>query len=248
MRNVKLTPIALAIALATPVALAIPATASAKDCCAAQNRSTIHLSSYGEVKQAPDMATISAGVQSDAITAKDAMAKNRRQMARVFATLKAAGIAEKDIQTSNLNLHPQWRHQKGVRPKVIGYKASNTVTVIVRDLGKIGPAIDAIVDAGSNQLNGVNFGISNPEAALDKARQQAAERLRAKAQLYARTMGYRVGKIVTMNESGGQRPAPQYKMARAAMADMAMESAPTPVAAGQMTMRVSLNATFELVR
>ncbi len=257
MRNAKntqhprpLTQLLVVPALAIGVMalpLLSPQPAQAQSCCKSDDQSVLNLSAYGEVKQAPDMATVSAGVQTDALTAEEAMRQNRTQMNQVFRALERLGIADKDIQTSNLTLSPQWQHSNNQRPRVVGYRAANTVTVIVRDLTKVGPAIDAVVGAGSNSLHGVNFALSNPEEALNEARREAAKALREKAQLYAQAMGYRLGRIIRLNEQGGNSPAPQYKAARAMMAEASMD-APTPVAPGEMTMRISLSGQFELLR
>lgn len=236
------------LALIAPLMIAAPA--MAQQCCTPQVQpTTINLNAFGEVKRAPDMATLNAGVQSEGKTADAAMLDNRARMGRVFAALKAAGIADKDIQTSGLNLNPQWSYEQGKKPRILGYTASNTVTVIVRDLTRVGAALDAIVDAGSNTINGVSFGLSNPEAAMDAARKAAAEAFKHKAEVYAAGLGYRIGRLVNVNENGGYapQPYPMPMMAKMAMADSA-EMAPTPVAAGEMTLRVDLNGSYELVK
>ncbi len=240
----------LALALAATPIFSTPAAAQPAAACCAQpvQPTTLNLSAFGEVKRAPDMATLSAGVQSEGKTAALASGDNRARMARVFAALKAAGIADKDIQSSGLSLNPQWSYEQGKKPRILGYQAHNTVTVMVRDLAQVGAALDAIVDAGSNSINGVSFGLANPEAALDEARRAAAKALQGKANLYATSLGYRVGRLVTLNEGGSYDPRPQpMMMAKAVMMDGA-EAAPTPVAPGEMTLRIDLNAVYELVR
>lgn len=239
----------LALVVAAAPWQGAPALAQTAACCAQpQQPSTMTLSAFGEVKRAPDMATLSAGVQSEGKTAAMASGDNRVRMARVFAALKAAGIADKDIQTSGLSLNPQWSYEQGKKPRILGYQAHNTVTVMVRDLAQVGAALDAIVDAGSNSINGVSFGLANPEAALDEARRAAAKALQSKANLYAGALGYKVGRLVNLGEGGGYDVRPQpMMMAKMAMMDSA-EAAPTPVAPGEMTLRIDLNAVYELVR
>ncbi|TXI86857.1 MAG: DUF541 domain-containing protein, partial [Cupriavidus sp.] len=151
---------------------------------AAFKATTFSLSAYGETRVAPDMATINLGVQTDAPTAAEALKANGTRMNQVMAALKKAGIAERDIQTSNLNLNAQYAYEQNQPPKLTGYQASNQVTVTVRDLSKLGAAVDATVNAGANTVNGISFGLVNPQAAEDAARLEAVKALQAKAELY----------------------------------------------------------------
>ena len=131
---------------------------------------TLNLSAYGETKVAPDMATITLGVMTQGKTAAEAMGANATRMAAVMASLHKAGIADKDIQTSNLNLSPQYRYVENAPPILTGYQASNTVTITVHDLKRLGAAVDASVDAGANQVQGIGFGLEDPTAAENAAR------------------------------------------------------------------------------
>lgn len=204
---------------------------------------TLNLSGYGETKIAPDMASISLGVNTEAVTAADALSANAARMNKVMAALTAAGIAAKDIQTSNLSLNAQYDYENNQAPKLRGYQASNTVTIIVRDLTKLGAAVDATVRAGANQVNGISFGVSNPEAAENAARQKAVKALMAKANLYATASGYKVSRLVSLSESGGyQQPQPMPMMA---MARMEKDGA-SPIAGGEMSLRIDVSAVYEL--
>ena len=206
---------------------------------------TLSLSASGEVSRKPDMATISTGVQTEAPTAAEALRLNAVRMNQVIAALKKGGIADRDIQTSGLSLNPQYVYQENLPPKLTGYQASNQVTIVVRDLTKLGLAVDAVVNAGANSVGGIGFGLQNSDAANDAARLDAVKALQAKANLYAQAMGYRVARLVTLSEGGGYSPPQPIPMLAMARMDKA-ES--TPVEAGELKVRIDINATFELVR
>lgn len=202
---------------------------------------TLNLSAQGEVKATPDTASINFGVMTEAKTAEEAMKLNRDRMNAVFAALKKLGIADKNIQTSNLNLNAQYDYPQNAPAVLRGYQASNRVTVKVDDLARLGSSIDAVVKAGINQIDGINFGLKDSKAAEDNARKAAVATLTQRADLYASAMGYKVKRIVTLSESGGYAPQPVYKtMARAEMMDS------TPIAAGELNIAISVSAEFEL--
>jgi uncharacterized protein YggE len=207
---------------------------------------TLNLAAFGETRLAPDMATINLGVMTQARTAVDAMQANATRMAQVMATLKKAGIAAKDIQTSGLNLNPQDVYEQNVPPRLTGYQASNQVTVIVHDLARLGAAVDATVTAGANQVNGVSFGLNDPTAAENAAREDAVKALQAKADLYARATGYRVSRLVSLSEGGGYSVPPPMPMMAAQMKREAM--ADTSVSPGELRVRVDVSGLYELTR
>jgi hypothetical protein len=235
---------ALLAATAAPAALAQAAPPAAETMFRA---TTLNLAAYGETRVAPDMATISLGVTTQAATAQAAMQANATQMTKVVDALKRAGIAAKDIQTSGLNLNPQYVYQENQPPKLTGYQASNQVTVIVHDLARLGPAVDATVSSGANQVNGISFGLDDPTAAENAAREQAVKALADKAQLYARATGYRVARLVTLSEGGGAYPI-QPPMPMADFASARMAKAGTPVSAGELKVRVDITGLYELAR
>ena len=204
---------------------------------------TLNLSAYGEVKAAPDQATVSMGVQTEASSAAKAMADNARRMSEVTAALRRAGIDGKDIQTSGLNLNPQYAYEQNLPPRLTGYQASNQVTVTVYDLARLGQTLDAVVSVGANQINGVSFGLKDPQAAEDSARLKAVKALQAKAQLYAGAAGYRVGRLVNLSEGGGY--APPRPMA---MMAMRAEAKSTPVEPGELSVRIDVSGLYELAR
>ena len=196
----------------------------------------------GEVRRVPDIAHISTGVVTQAQTASAAIQQNAEQMQRVRAALRRAGIADRDIQTSALNLNPEYRYQDNQPPVLTGYRASNQVTVRFRDIENTGKILDALVSQGANQINGPNWSIDNEDQAMDEARADALTKARARADLYARALGKRVTRIVAVSETGAVRPMPlPYAMAEARGAD-----ASTKIDPGEQTVGATLSVTFEL--
>jgi len=208
----------------------------------------------GRVTRAPDIATFSAGVVSQGKTASEALAANAADMSRVIAALKRAGIADKDIQTSNLSLNPVYQPQRNMpdgtieppQPRIVGYQANNSVNVRQRNLKDYGKVIDTLVTAGANQVNGPSFEVENPDPVLDAARAAAMQKARARAELYAHAAGLRVSRILSINESGGWSP-PQPVMYRMAAMEAAPPAPPSPVQAGELQMSMNVTVQFELV-
>jgi hypothetical protein len=202
----------------------------------------LDVSATGTSTRRPDVATISAGVVTQAPKAGDAMAANARAMTAAIAALKRAGVADRDIQTQSISLQPQYRYGDNQPPQLTGYQASNRVSVRLRDLQGAGGVIDALVSAGTNQIEGPTLIVEHPEAALDEARAKALATARARAELYAKAAGLTVRRIVRISESDGAPPIirPMAMMARA----KTMES--TPVEAGEQELTVNLSVVFEL--
>ena len=238
-----------ASALALALAVSAPTLAQAQtmpDIQALVAAPTFSLSASGEVRIAPDMATITTGVQTQAATAQEAMAQNRAQMNQVIAALRRQGIEERDIQTSGLNLNAVYDYPQNEQPRLRGYQASNQVTIRVRDLDNLGRSIDAVVSAGANQINGIAFGLSDPRAAEDQARRAAVQALQAKAQLYADATGLRLVGLRTLSEGGGYQPPAPVMYARAEAMDMAGGS--TPVQGGELVIRIDITGVYEVSR
>jgi len=206
---------------------------------------TLNLSAFGETKVAPDIATITLGVSVEGPTAAEAMRQNRARMTATLQALKAQGIADKDIQTSNLNLAAQYQYEQNKPRRLTGYQASNLVAITVRDLAKLGTTVDAVVAAGANEINGIGFGLANPQAAEDAARQAAVKALAAKAGLYATATGHRVQRLVNLSESGGYAPQPPRPMA---MMKMVADAGPTPIEGGEISVRIDVSGVYELGR
>jgi uncharacterized protein len=237
---------AAVIGLSAPAAVAQSAPTAPMQVHAMAAQPALNLSAHGEVKVAPDMATITFGVVTEAPTAQAAMADNARRMTEVFAALRRAGIEERDIQTSGLNLSAQYDYVQNEPPRLRGYQASNRVTVQVMDIDATGRVADAVVAAGVNQIDGIGFGLKDPKAAEDQARVLAVRALQDKARLYAQALGVELGPIRSLNEGGGYQPQPPMPVF--ATARMEMADASTPVAAGQLTVRIDITGTYDIGR
>lgn len=203
------------------------------------------ISAQAEAKRVPDIATLSAGVVTQAADANAALRANAEQMSKVVAAIKAAGIAERDIQTSGISLNPQYRYAENQPPVITGYQANNNVNITVRDIAKLGKIIDALVATGANQVNGPSFDVDDKESAYDEARRAAVEKAKGRAEMYAKTLGMRVRRIVSISEGGGYgppRPMPMMAMR------MEKAQADTSVSPGENTLSVNLEVIFELGR
>ncbi|WP_300376297.1 SIMPL domain-containing protein [Henriciella sp.] len=242
---------ALAIAAATalvtaPASFAHEEAASASHPNSIQPETTLSVSASGEVSRAPDMVTITAGVQTDSPTASEAMSQNATRMEGVYAALAEAGVEERNMQTSSLSLQPRYDYsgrEDGSPPKVVGYTASNQLTVTVNDLENLGQTMDAVVAQGGNTISGINFELEDPSEARDEARRKAVEKAMARAELYAEATGYSVARIVTINEtSSSQPPRPMAMMAMRAESGQA----DTKVSGGEVGYSVNVDITFEL--
>ena len=110
-------------------------------------------------------------------------------MTKVIAAIRAAGVAERDIQTTGINIHPTYRHVENEEPRISGYSANNSVSLKVRDIAKLGEVLDALVASGANNVSGPSFGIDQPEAVYDEARRKALEQARRRADMYAESLG-----------------------------------------------------------
>jgi uncharacterized protein YggE len=164
-------------------------------------------------------------------------------MAKVLTALKSAGIAEKDMQTSRLSLFPQYAQQTRPNPGpnvVSGYRASNRVTIRVRDVTKVAGAIDTLVSSGANEVGGINFMVTKASQLLDDARTQAIADARRKAEIYAKAAGVTLGAPINISEDSGSAPAPMM------LRKMAADVASAPVAQGEEVLRVNVSVSWEI--
>lgn len=247
-RSLFAAPAAAIVLLSAGAALPAAACAQAPGSSPAETQvepGRLTLSATGEVAAAPDMASVTSGVVTEADTAQDAVRANAEAMTAVFAALEEAGIAERDIQTSNFRVSPvysSYNSRSGEARRITGFEASNTVSARVRDVDAVGGVIDALVGAGANQLQGVNFGLEDRQAAEDEARRRAVAELERLSALYAEAAGLKVGRLVSLSEQqnySGPRPV-------MAMRAEAMDAAPTPIAGGELAISVRLNAVYEI--
>jgi uncharacterized protein YggE len=235
------------LAAALLAAAAMPAAAEAQQAPSITQTiagTRLDVNATGEVTRVPDLAIITAGVVTRSATAGGAIQQAATRMARVREALRQAGIADRDIQTSNISLEPQYTYANNQPPKLNGYAATNQLSIRFRDIENTGKILDALVAQGANQINGPNLTIDKPEAALDEARAKAVAAARARADLYARSLGMRVARVVSVSESGGSFPVPppmpMYARAEAAQA------ADSKIEAGEQKLQVNLAITFEL--
>ncbi|MES2336802.1 MAG: SIMPL domain-containing protein [Pseudomonadota bacterium] len=237
-----MTKLVLAAALA---AVPLPAAAQVAAQPAVMIDGTIlDISATGKTARVPDVATIRAGVVTQAPTAAAALSDNAARVQRVLAALKSAGVADRDIQTATISLQPQYKYGENVAPVITGYQASNTVSVRFRDVAKSGTILDALVRQGANQIEGPNLSIDKPEAAEDEARIDAVAKARARAELYAKAAGLRVERIVSISETGGDMPQPPMPVMMQSMRGKA--AADTAVAAGEQDVVISVSVRFLL--
>jgi uncharacterized protein YggE len=221
----------LAAALGASALLAAPALAQSET-------PAISVTGEATISVPPDQAQVAAGVTSDGKTAREASEANNVTMGKVLLALKAGGIDGKDIQTSRLSLQPQSAPNRNANA-IAGYRASNQVTVRVRDITKVASTIDLLVGAGANDIGGINFMVSQASKLLDDAREQAVADARRKAEIYAKAAGVTLGAPLSIAEEGAPAPVFRGKMALAPMAA-------TPVAQGEETLSVTVSVSWAI--
>jgi uncharacterized protein len=231
----------LALALG---AAAFPATAGSAQMAPAFAGTRLEISATGEATRVPDVAIISAGVSTRQSTASAAIQENAVRMERVLAALKRAGIAERDVQTGSISLNPEYRYQDNQAPQLVGYTSSNQVSIRFRDIRNSGKILDALVAEGANQINGPSLTIDKPDEALDEARAKAIANGQARAEVYARTLGKRVVRLVSVSEGGGNFPVPPTVVM--AEARQMLPGADTKIVPGEQKLSVTLSMVFDL--
>jgi uncharacterized protein YggE len=201
----------------------------------------ISVTGEASISVPPDLALIDGGVSTDGKTAREASDTNNAAMGKVLLALKEAGILDKDIQTQRLSLQPQYAQQTRPGPNVIsGYRASNRVTIRLRDMTVVAPTIDKLVAAGANEIGGISFMVEKASKLLDDARGEAIADARRKAEIYASAAGVSLGAPLSISENGGGAPAPMvFGKMRAAMA-------PAPVAQGEETLQVTVSVSWAI--
>lgn len=204
----------------------------------------ITVTGYGQIEAVPDVATLTLGATTTHKSAQTAMRENALKVEALLAVLAANGIEDRDIQTNNLSLHPQYDHRSNSSqgPQLTGYMATNTVAVRARDLDVLGTLLDQVLESGANQFHGLSFGLSEPQPYQDEARIEAVEDARRKAELYATAAGVVLGEVVTISESVQMPGRPMM------MEDMAMarSAAAVPIAAGEVATSATITIVYEL--
>ncbi|MFD0987820.1 SIMPL domain-containing protein [Methyloligella solikamskensis] len=221
--------------------LASPAMADDKE----QPR-TISITAEGVVESAPDLVEITAGVVSEGKTAKAALKENTERMTKVVAAMKKNGVAPKDLQTSTFSVQPVYQtHHKPeegrTTRKLTGYEVVNQVHLTVREVGKLGTILDELVSLGANKIDDISFGLDDPTEQKNEARKQAMKAAIAKAELYAKAAGAKLGKVMSISEND-YGPMPK----RSAMRMEAADAAPAPIEGGTTATSIQLNVTWEL--
>jgi uncharacterized protein YggE len=223
------------LALAAGTLLAVPTRAQTEP------PAMISVTGEAQVSVPPDLAQIDGGVTSEAKTAREASEANNAAMGKVLLALKGAGIEEKDYQTSRLSLQPQNSSSKPGGPStIVGYRASNRVTIRLRDITKVASVIDTLVGAGANDIGGINFMVSQASKLLDEARERAIADARRKAEIYARAAGVTLGAPLSITEGGASGPILYRRVA----APMAASGA--AVAQGEETLQVTVSVSWAI--
>jgi uncharacterized protein YggE len=192
----------------------------------------------GTIAAVPDSAVIRLGVSSQGKTARAASDANAKEMTVVLAAIKESGVADRDIQTTSLSLQPQYDPNKAGAPRLIGFQATNQVTIKIRDIGQLPAVLDRAIAAGANEMSGIEFVVSEQAKLLDKARIEAIADARRKAELYASAAGMKVGRVMAISEEGPTQTPRAYQTMRAGAA--------TPIAPGEQMLRAVVTVSYEL--
>ena len=235
MRRKLLLSVAAAVVLFTAAALAgvgRPGPASGAD-PGTTDPSVVTTSGHGSVSAIPDQAVVSAGVNTQAASAADALSQNAAAMQKVIAALKAAGGT--DLQTQEVSLYPQ-TDDKGT---VTGYSAQNTVSATAK-VADAGGLVDAAVGAGANTISGPNLSVSDQDELYRNALKQAVANAREKAEAIASAGGFSVGAVYSVSEQTASAPQPVFEAARVAKA------ASTPVEAGSQDVTADVTVSFSI--
>jgi uncharacterized protein YggE len=206
----------------------------------------VEVSGEGSVSVAPDFAQATLGVTTTGKTAGDALAANAKAANALVSLIKTEGVAPADIQTSAVSISPMFSQptpNQSTAPTITGYSVSNNVTVMVRDIPRLGALLDKAVTAGANSIYGVGFGHNNASALLDKARPLAVEDARRKAEIFASAGGARIGRLMVLTEEAARQPPIAFSRAYAYAA-----AAPTPIEPGEDRLTVTVTARFELTQ
>ena len=201
----------------------------------------ITVTGTGEVSEKPNMARVNIGVVTQLASASESLQSNSEAVDKVFATLRKFKIAEDDIQTSDFNIGPEYDYSRsGQPPRLIGYRVTNQVRVAVRRIDDLGKLLDAVVTAGSNQINEVGFEIDEVESFADTARKLAMADAHRKASLYANEAGVKLGTVLRIEEMSGPAPVLQGAVT------MAAEMRAVPMAPGRQIIRQVVRVTYAI--
>jgi len=214
----------------------------------------LNVQGSAEVRATPDEATVRLGVLAQEPTAREAQARANEIAAGILAGLEGLDIPPAEIQTSELRLtpvygpppKPQPAGTEPEEPKIVAYRATNVVTVRLEELDKVGPAIDAGLEAGANRLEGVTFGLRNDLPVRQEALRKAVTEAQAKAQALAQALNLELGEVLQVNEGGVNIRTPRFSEGMSMMRVEAASVAPTPVAAGQITVSAEVSIRYRI--
>jgi uncharacterized protein YggE len=201
----------------------------------------------GEVKVAPDRATVTIGVQSRAATAAAATAENSRKQKAVIDAIRKRGVPAEQIATMGFNVNPETQYDRNgqTAPKTLSYVVSNMVTIELTQLDLVGPVIDAGITAGANQIHGLDYRIANADSARRAALSIAVVRARGDAEVAARAAGGSLGQLIELLATDHQMPQPRYRMSDVMVS--AAAGAPVPVEPGMETVQASVTVRWQYV-
>jgi uncharacterized protein YggE len=231
--------IAALIALSSFLGAAAMSTAQAQ-----QNRQDrwVMVAGHGSVEAAPDTAHVTTGVVTEAANARDALTANNTAMRKVIDGLKAAGIADKDIQTQQFQIQPRYKNYKDRSGQQIeAYVVRNRVAITVRDLARLGNILDQAVTLGANEGSGISFSVSDAEKRKDEARKKAMENAMHRARLLVEAAKARLGPVLTITEEVINAPQPRPMVARSSMSADSV-----PIEGGSETLSVRVEVSFGL--
>ncbi|MEX2494860.1 MAG: SIMPL domain-containing protein [Woeseia sp.] len=223
-------------------ALAFAFVACTATAALAESRS-ITVTGQGEAFAKPDQAAVNAGIQTFAETVVQATRQNQAVVEKIFAALAEQDIPDKDIQTSNYSIWAEQDHHESRQGRIVGFRVSNIVSVTIGDIDKVGEVLAAVTNAGANTIHGIQFGVKEPAALEEKAREAAMRDARARAEALAQLAGVQLGEILTISTSSG--PISPGPMARRSM-EMA-DAAPAPgIAPGEQSVSVWIEARYAI--
>lgn len=233
--------------VAASALLALPAAAfAAPQIAITPAGPVVELNVYESIDVAPDIATIGAGVTTEAPTATAALRQNSAEMQKVIARIKALGVAETDIQTTGINLNARYDYDQQTQRSVFrGYQAANRVSVTLRKIDEAGRVLDALVEAGATDLSGPSFAIDDDEPAKAEARKRAVARAEAQARAYATLLGYAGVKVLAISESVAAS-GPVFESAKLRTVSV-QAAAPPPVQPGLVQTGIGVSVTYEMV-
>ncbi len=236
----------LTVVLSALMVVALATTAFAATAAAP----TVTVSATAKIAVEPDIAYVSLGVRTENASSKTAKQQNTAAMTKVLDALKKAGVAEKDIQTSSLSMYTNYSWDNAGNRKVNGYTVSNTVSITVRDLDKVGDIVDAAMNAGANQFNNVSFAVEDEEEYYVKVLGEATKKAKKRAAAIASASGMTLGSAISLSSTGASYDPYRYYADDVAEAeDMAPAegaSIGSTITSGQVTVTATINAVYNM--